>query len=524
MAESEKKKKQKTPSYVLTLKLDVFQREHGILEKRFEISRKLYNAILGMGLKRFKALSERKAYRVLRRELLQINKQFHDCTDEKKLKEIEKLRKDKYKELSSMIETAGLCEYALINDMTPMYKPFDKNIDNKTAQALASRAWVSLERLIYKDAKRVNFKRFGEMDSIEGKWNASGIKYRNGFIKWNGLSIPVIVEKCDTYAQRALQDRVKYCRILRRAVRGQCKYYVQLVMEGVPPVKTCKETGKPKYPVGIGTVGIDIGTRTIAISSQDAVRLMELCPEVENMEREKRIIQRRLDRSRRAMNPQNYNADGTVKNGIMEDGKRKRLEWTYSSHYLKNRSILREIQRKQAAVRKQSHERLANFIISLGDTVLVEQMNFKALQKRSKDTTVNRKTGKINKKKRFGKSLANKAPAMLLSIVDRKLGYEGLSLSKINTQKAKASQYCHFTDTYEKKELKDRWHNGGDDKVQRDCYSAFLIMNMNSSLETIDRKKCLATYDRFKALHDIEMGNLTALKLQDSKFPSSMGI
>ena len=92
--------KSKTPSYVLTLKLQTNIRDEAILNKRFEICRKLYNAILGMGLKRFKALSERKAYRKLRKELSEINKQYYICKDEKKLKVIEKQRKAKYKELN----------------------------------------------------------------------------------------------------------------------------------------------------------------------------------------------------------------------------------------------------------------------------------------------------------------------------------------------------------------------------------------------------------------------------------------
>jgi len=58
--------------------------------------------------------------------------------------------------------------------------------------------------------------------------------------------------------------------------------------------------------------------------------------------------------------------------------------------------------RKQKALRKQSHEKLANYIISLGNQVYVEDMNFKGLQRRAKKTTVNKKTGRFKKKKRFG--------------------------------------------------------------------------------------------------------------------------
>lgn len=217
----------------------------------------------------------------------------------------------------------------------------------------------------------------------------------------------------------------------------------------------------------------------------------------------------------RAGNESNYNENGTIKRGI-------KLVWNKSKKYIKTQKELSEILRKQKVIRKQSHEILANKIISLGDRILVEQMSFKGLQKRTKKTTVNEKTGKYNKKKRFGKSLANKAPAMLLEIIDRKLNYEGIKLLKINTREVKASQYNHFTDECNKKELKDRWNK--DTMVQRDLYSAFLIMNVDKSLKKINRELCNKTYETFKKFHDVEIARLKELKIKGMKFPSSMGI
>lgn len=113
------------------------------------------------------------------------------------------------------------------------------------------------------------------------------------------------------------------------------------------------------------------------------------------------------------------------------------------------------MQRKIADKRKQSHEKLANHILSLGNEIKVEKMNFQGLQKRAKETTINEKTGRYNKKKRFGKSLANKAPAMLLNIIDRKLKYQGKQLIKLSPFEIKASQYNHVTNEYKKKKLND---------------------------------------------------------------------
>lgn len=507
--------KSKTPSYVLTLNLKIDDREKSILDKRFEISRKLYNSILGVGLKRFKSLSELKIYRKLIKELSIINKIYHNSTDKKKLKNIKKERTQKYIELNKLLKNHKLDEYSLINDMTPMYKPFSKNIDNKTAQALASRAWEALEKLIYSKAERVHFIKYGEMESIEGKWNKSGIIYRDKIIKWKKLKMAIVVKSNDKYAQKALQNRVKYCRILKKLVRGKYKYYIQLILEGVPPVKVNEKTGESKRSIGKGNVGIDIGTRTIGVSSNKEVKLLELCPEVDDIEKAKNTLSRKLDRQRRAGNESNYNEDGTIKRGI-------KLVWNKSKKYIKTQKELSEILRKQKVIRKQSHEILANKIISLGDRILVEQMSFKGLQKRAKKTTVNEKTGKYNKKKRFGKSLANKAPAMLLEIIDRKLNYEGIKLLKINTREVKASQYNHFTDECNKKELKDRWNK--DVMLQRDLYSAFLIMNVDKSLKKINRELCNKTYETFKKLHDVEIARLKELKIKGMKFPSSMGI
>jgi hypothetical protein len=150
---------------------------------------------------------------------------------------------------------------------------------------------------------------------------------------------------------------------------------------------------------------------------------------------------------------------------------------------------------------------LANDVIRLGDDFYVETMNFKGLQARSKKTEKNDK-GKFKRKKRFGKSLANKAPAMLLTIIDRKLSYHGLKLNKINTSKVKASQYNHMDQECTKKKLSQRWNDLRGIKIHRDLYSAFLIMNVHESLESINQQSCHQSFDHFIDLHNEELKRL----------------
>lgn len=508
-------KKNKSSSYVLTLKLHTKKYQEDVLNKRLDIARNISNSLTGKVLKRYNLMIESKEYRQIKKEVNSINKNYHNSIDNKSKKLLDKERKVLYKQLEELYLRYGLSQYSLYDDVKPMYKHFKDNIGSLESQAIADRVWAKFDKLLHGNSNKITFSKYNEYNSIENKWNKSGLKYdiNSNMIIWNKLNIPLIIKENDLYAQKAIQDRVKYCRIVRKLIRGKYRYYAQLVMEGIPPIKVNKD-GEINRNIGLGNVGIDIGTRTIAISSQYDVKLLELCPEVKNIEKDKNRLQRKLDRQRRANNYNNYNLDGTIKRGI-------KLKWVKSNKYIKTQNKLKDIQRKQASVRKQSHEKLANHIISQGDRILVETMQFQGLQRRSKNTTKNSK-GKFNKKKRFGKSLANKAPSMLIEIINKKLKYNGLELLKINTQKVKASQYNHFTDEYNKKELKDRWNK--DIEIQRDMYSAFLLMNVNVDLETINRDKCFETYDNFKTLHDKEIKRLKELKLQGIKLISSMGI
>lgn len=150
-------------------------------------------------------------------------------------------------------------------------------------------------------------------------------------------------------------------------------------------------------------------------------------------------------------------------------------------------------------------------LYSLGNKVYVEKMNFAGLQKRAKNIEKNDK-GKFKRKKRFGKSLANKAPSMLLTIINRKLGYYDENLIEINTFEAKASQFNHFNGTYTKKLLSQRWNDFNGIKIQRDMYSAFLIMNISNDLKSFDIDKCNERFENFYRLHNLEVDRLTGKK------------
>lgn len=477
-------------NFIVEFSLKTEKYQEDILNKRFEIGRKIYNSLVNVTHKRYKEMIKTKRYRTLLSSL----------------SESEKLDKEIWKQINDIRKQYNMSEYSFHEDVKQMQKHFKDNIDSFTAQKIATALWKSYDKLFYGNGKKVYYKKYGEFNSLEGKSNKTGIRIINDTLVWNGLKIPVLIDYNNYYEYQAMQCDICYNRIIRKYVRNKYRFYVQVVFKGNLPVKVNTETGEIKHCIGNGDVGLDIGTRTIAISSQTDVKILELADRVQNIENQKQKLLRKMDRSRRATNPDNYNENGTVK----KLGNKK-VRWNKSNHYIKYQNKLRELYRKQADIRKYQHECLANYIVSLGNKVYVEKMNFSGLQRRAKNTEKNDK-GKFKRKKRFGKSLANKAPSMLLTIIGRKLKYFGEGLIEINTFEAKASQFNHFDGTYTKKTLSQRWNDFNGIKVQRDMYSAFLIMNISDDLKNIDIDKCNERFDNFYRLHNSEVDRLKGYK------------
>ena len=83
---------------------------------------------------------------------------------------------------------------------------------------------------------------------------------------------------------------------------------------------------------------------------------------------------------------------------------------------------------------------------------------------------------------------------------------------KIDTWSAKASQFNHFDGTYNKKKLSQRWNDFNGIRVQRDLYSAFLIMNTAEDLKSFDINKCNERFEIFYKLHNLEVERLSGHK------------
>ncbi|QQP14124.1 hypothetical protein FJQ98_08930 [Lysinibacillus agricola] len=495
--------KWKKDCFIIELKLLIDTWQKDLLLKRFEIARTLYNTTLSYAVKQYTFMQESKHYR----------KQLHSYQKAKKTNDSKEL-KQIAKELDNIRQSFGLSEYQLHAYIKKHQHNYKKHIDSNTSQKIASTVWKAVQDVLFKGSK-AHFKRYGMFHSVEGKSNKAGIRFKENSVFWNGLILPVRIRKQDLFVKESLAlHTIKYCRLVKKVIRGKHTFYVQLVMDGIPPAKRIPSTGAFRHSYQKQKrVGIDIGPSTVAIVSEETVFIQQLAPEVPLLEKQKRRLLRKLDRSRRSTNPNNFKKDGTIKHGV-------KLRWTYSKNYQKTKEQVKELYRKKASYIKEKHGALANKILSLGDEVYIETMHFKGLAKRTKEikTTIQ---GKIQSKKRFGKSIGNHAPAMLVEIIHQKLGYTKQTIQKVNTITFRASQYNHVTDRYEKKKLHQRWSQIGSHLVQRDLYSAFLLMNSDPNLQQPNQDLCNKTFTTFLELHNQHIEDLKQVK---KTFPLSMGI
>ena len=135
----------------------------------------------------------------------------------------------------------------------------------------------------------------------------------------------------------------------------------------------------------------------------------------------------------------------------------------------------------------------------MGDDITIERSNAKALQKRAKPS-IPEQGKKQKRRKRFGYSILHRCPGHLYAQLHSKFSE---SHFHVVDNVYRASQYDHKSNSYNKKKLSQRWHKFEDGtKVQRDIYSAFLLLCHNDDFKTINQDICISKYETFKKAHD----------------------
>jgi hypothetical protein len=295
----------KTPTFLLELPLVVEAGQAARVRAHLEVGRQFYNAVLSVGqrrLRQMRADPDWQAARAISRTHPQ----------------------ERRSAFSALRERYGFSEYAfheLARELRVSW--LAEHLEAVLAQTLATRAYRALNRVCVGKARRVRFKSRGRgLSSLENKRNDTGLRFvlqpqengrQLGFLLWHDDRLPALINPDDPVVAYSLARAVKYARLVRRcassphaqgADRQGERYSVQLLFAGVP-------YHKPKHTVGSETVGLDLGPASIAIVPREAeARLEPLCADLHPDARAMRRLQRRMERQRRAANPEHYDERG----------------------------------------------------------------------------------------------------------------------------------------------------------------------------------------------------------------------
>lgn len=421
--------------YILTLPLKTELYQGHILEKRFRLGEELYNKFLSYEKKKYYEMTKRRDYRDAQRlikdltiQINELDKQSDKSKDSKKLlQDLKKKRKEQYDVIYNIKKMFNWSEFGFGMDMKKYRGYYKKNLNSQICNNLAVRCFRAFEKMeeeFIKDQYRsdedkvnpyVHYKRKDSLRSLCGSQNTTGIRFildeenRVGTIKWQGLEFSIDLAKCTLYEWQALQSEICYCAVKREKIKGKWKYYIQITLKGHVPDKFDKQTGELKRQLGKGNVGLYFTSTSLTVSAEDVVKTYPL--EIKNHEDIKSELLQKMDVSRRATNPDNYNEDGTSKERDEIKG------WHFSKAYKKYRNELYEIYRKECEEKKLLQEILANEVIASGDVFNCNKMDFKFLQRN------------------LGKKIQTASPSMLKSVIERKLSYHGVSINEISYSK-----------------------------------------------------------------------------------------
>ena len=541
----ERKKKQRTEyqkdrvqyrrsasRHVLVLEADLKEDERRHIFRDADLVRQCGNTLLGYMKRNYEQMTRSKRYRRLMVSYGGL------CKEYSKLDRLENLSKEQKERKAEVKSLKKACEGSLTDireqyhvtwdDCRTKMQEIEKNYDIGSIFALARAEdiWGAVEKLLFSDGRALHFKKRGDLPELRAKQINRGIilkqkestdpSGREGLLfSYGNITFPVKIRKKDEWARSEIDAILAYLKdpefcdacavdsfkkgihmdtyrpcyvsLVCKKIRGKLRVFVHITIEGPSLPKT--KNGEQRHSYGKGIVGANIGTQTVAYTSDSEVGLENLAERgntITHSERTERRLLRAMDRSRRSTNPDNYKEDGTIRKG--------KKTWSYSKRYRKLRERHQELCRINAENRKLACREMANHLRCLGDTFITEPKNAKKLQKRADPKEPLDKNGRYKRKKRFGRSIQNRCPGYFQSCVKQRFENTGGTYIEVPSD-YRASQYDHTAKDYIKKKLSQRMFRLQDGTlVQRDWYSSFLLYCINKERDRIDDKKCQESF------------------------------
>lgn len=408
------------------------------LAKRFKYGYKLKRELVNWFNRQEHRRRESEGYKFLAEETKSLNElqdKIKDTTDKS-----EKARlKEEYKEKSETLKkqwielnnsfglgSGKFVDYNNMGQASNMYARYSKqgiinwstfeNMAQATKQAYLKRRGQSGSDNSLKVPRTIDFTTLWYRkcnNNISEQGVAFGVRKNKFVIPWKFRKEDEVKL---TYALK-MQKLAMYA-IKRTLVKNNTwKYSVLMVFDGVPyGVET---TLKNK---GLVEISLDVDTLSIVAKNQD--NNIELVFDLTNdfgYSEKLSDLDRKIENSRRLNNPDNYEDNGVIKEGVRK--------WHKSKNYVKLLNKKRYLWHKIKSSRKQRFGEIVNGILTLGDEFVVYKEDFKSLQQRKDFDPSTMKWFDTRKQKGF--EIMFNAPYEFLQVLDIKLSYLGKTSKKI---------------------------------------------------------------------------------------------
>lgn len=357
----------KTPRCVLTLRLLPEPWQADIIETRFRLVEQLKDELTRIMNARYSELANDFQYKETESQIHVIWANLHNqvCDDIPRLNlpasSLEARLRQLYQKRNEQLKAAGFTQYGFDAEMMVIQKRYKNHIATQIASTAAADVWRAFSRFLYKGWQAVHTKPAGSLRSISNKSPNCTMRYNANTFYWNGgqskdavcLAIRVAPPAND-YEREMLKKRICFYRVVRYWSKSGYRYSLQLTLEGHPVRKTKNE--------GAGKVGLYVSDGMITACTVNDLCVMVI-PEFMPQDIWSQIttLRAKMAASRRAMNPDNYNNDGTLKKGEGNS------IWVVSSKYKKLEAKLQSLHKKAADRRRYESACLVNKLLSLGD-------------------------------------------------------------------------------------------------------------------------------------------------------------
>ena len=482
--------------HVLRLKLKANKYQKYLLGRMFYIAYKIYVLTVKYAQKQLRLLKRNNEYK----KLIYQYKIYKNKEEKTKFNQIKK-------DLNALIKSYNLTKTGLEKFAAVSQHKYKHILTSHQVQKIANFVYNSVEKVLYSTGKTIHIRKYNQFNIISQKTTTNGLKLINNNLQIFEEIIPIKYKNTD-YEHESLNHKLKYLELVRIEFNNGYDYYVNFVLDGQTPLR---------FKRGKLATGIDLGVSTSASFNKNKCTFEELASKCKDYNKKINTIQKNIDKSLRATNPDLYNEDDTIK----KNSKGKFIKSKHCKYLDRKRRVL---YRKKKAYTLCKHNESLNKLIKDSNIIKIEDMNFQRLAKRSKNlerqdkpsVVNNKEIYKFKKKKRFGKSITDRSPGLYKKRLEQKCKQYEVNLEILDTIKVKASQYEHDKDEYIKHKLSERTKLINNNIVQRDLYSAFLIKNTINN--QIDKDKCKKEFKQFLKNQDLEVKRLKNSNFKNKNF------